>query len=173
MKLITCTHALHASAILDILNEAIVHSTAIYDYAPRPLSSMQGWFSAKQAGGYPVIGMESEAGELLGYATYGSFRGWAAYKYTAEHSVYVHHAHRGQGIGARLLRALIERARVQELHVLVGGLDAANLASIALHRKLGFVHAGTVTQAGFKFGRWLDLAFYQLTLDTPASPADG
>ena len=173
MKLITCTHALHASAILDILNEAIVHSTAIYDYAPRPLSSMQDWFSAKQVGGYPVIGVESESGELLGYATYGGFRGWAAYKYTAEHSVYVHHAHRGQGIGEQLLRALIELARTQQLHVLVGGLDAANQASIALHRKLGFAHAGTVTQAGFKFGRWLDLAFYQLTLDTPASPADG
>ena len=56
---------------------------------------------------------------------------------------------------------------------MIGGIDAANLGSIKLHEKLGFVHAGTIREAGFKFGRWLDLAFYQLTLDTPARPVDG
>jgi phosphinothricin acetyltransferase len=56
---------------------------------------------------------------------------------------------------------------------MVGGIDASNRASIALHEKLGFFHAGTVKQAGFKFGRWLDLAFYQLLLETPESPVDG
>ncbi|MND08712.1 N-acyltransferase YncA [compost metagenome] len=56
---------------------------------------------------------------------------------------------------------------------MVAGIDVANSASIALHRKLGFVHAGMLTQVGFKFGRWLDLAFYQLTLPTPLEPVDG
>jgi len=60
-----------------------------------------------------------------------------------------------------------------DVHVLVGGIDAANGASIELHKRLGFEHAGTVRQAGFKFGRWLDLAFYQLILQTPAAPVDG
>ena len=134
---------------------------------------MPGWFAAKRAGGFPVLGVESDGGELLGFASYGSFRGWAAYKYTVEHSVYVHHEYRGGGIGRLLLAALVERARAQDLHLLVGGLDAANAASIALHRKLGFTAAGTIAQAGFKFGRWLDLAFYQLRLDTPQGPVDG
>jgi phosphinothricin acetyltransferase len=150
-----------------------VNSTAVYDYAPRPAESMAAWFAVKRAGGFPVLGLAADDGELLGFASYGSFRGWAAYKYTVEHSVYVHHGHRGRGIGSRLLAALIERARAQDLHLLVGGLDAANAASIALHRKLGFTHAGTIAQAGFKFGRWLDLAFYQLRLDTPQLPVEG
>jgi L-amino acid N-acyltransferase YncA len=173
MKLVDCTQTRHATAILDILNEAIVNSTAIYDYAPRPAASMPAWFATRRAGGFPVLGIEADDGELLGFASYGSFRGWAAYKYTVEHSVYVHAAHRGRGIGGRLLAALIERARAQDLHLLVGGLDAANAASIALHRKLGFTHAGTIAQAGYKFGRWLDLAFYQLRLETPHQPVDG
>jgi len=173
MRLVDCDEARHAAPILAILNEAIVNSTAIYDYAPRPESSMAGWFAAKRAGGFPVLGMESDRGELLGFASYGSFRGWAAYKYTVEHSVYVHHEHRGQGIGRLLLAALIERARAQDLHLLVGGLDAVNEASIALHLRMGFTPAGTIAQAGYKFGRWLDLAFFQLRLDTPHSPVDG
>jgi L-amino acid N-acyltransferase YncA len=173
LNIVDCTPERHAAAIRSILNEAIANSTAIYDYLPRPLSAMAAWFEAKRSGGYPVVGLESAVGELLGFASYGPFRGWAAYKYTAEHSVYVHHAHRGRGLGERLLRELIRRAREQQLHVLVGGLDASNAASIALHRKLGFAEAGIIRQAGFKFGRWLDLSFYQLVLDTPRSPIDG
>jgi phosphinothricin acetyltransferase len=71
------------------------------------------------------------------------------------------------------LQALIARARAHDVHVLVGGIDAANSASIALHTQLGFTPCGVVRQAGFKFGRWLDLAFYQLILETPAQPVDG
>lgn len=156
-----------------ILNEAIEKSTALYDYKPRTAESMASWFDAKEAGGFPVIGVESPQGELLGFGSYGTFRAWPAYKYTVEHSVYVHHAHRQGGIGTTLLRELIARARAQQMHVMIGGIDTANTGSISMHTKLGFVHAGTITQAGFKFGRWLDLAFYQLTLETPINPTDG
>jgi L-amino acid N-acyltransferase len=173
MRLVTCTPEVHAESILGILNETIENSTAIYDYRPRPLSSMEGWFKTKAVGDFPVVGVESEEGQLLGFASYGTFRGWPAYKYTVEHSVYVHKNHRGQGLGLKLMRELIAVATAQERHLLVGGVDTANEASIALHRKLGFVHAGTIRQAGFKFGRWLDLAFYQLTLETPLMPIDG
>ncbi|MDO8946991.1 MAG: N-acetyltransferase family protein [Desulfocapsaceae bacterium] len=173
MHITDCTHKRHAESILGILNEAIKTSTAIYDYTPRPLSSMEGWFRSKKAGGFPVIGLESEESQLLGFACYGTFRGWPAFKYTVEHSVYVHRDHRGQGLGLKLMQELIAVAKAQERHVLIGGVDAANKSSISLHRKLGFVHAGTIKQAGFKFGRWLDLAFYQLTLETPSAPIDG
>lgn len=173
MHLVTCTHDRHAQPMLDIFNDAIAHSTALYDYQPRPLAAMQTWFAVKAAGNYPVIGLESDSGELLGFASYGSFRAWPAYKYTVEHSVYIHKNHRGQRLGLRLMRELIALARQQQVHVLVGGIDASNEASIALHTQLGFVHAGTITQAGFKFGRWLDLAFYQLTLPMPQAPVDG
>lgn len=173
MNLITCTYEKHAQPILAILNEAIENSTAIYDYKVRPAESMVAWFKAKEAGRFPVIGLESDEGELLGFASYGTFRAWPAYKYTVEHSVYVHHRHRGLGLGGKLVQELVTQARAQGVHVLVGGIDASNQGSIGLHTKLGFVHAGTIRQAGFKFGRWLDLAFYQLVLDTPLEPVDG
>jgi L-amino acid N-acyltransferase YncA len=173
MRRVNCSLERHGDAILAILNEAIINSTALYDYRPRPPESMPEWFRARNAGGFPVIGMESDAGELLGFATYGVFRVHAAYKYTVEHSVYVRVPDRGRGTGLRLMRELIAAAGQQGYHTLVGGIDVDNRASIALHEKLGFVHAGTIRQAGFKFGRWLDLAFYQLLLSTPAQPLDG
>lgn len=173
MKFVTCTLPSHGSAILAILNEQILTSTAVYEYVPRMPDSMAPWFNAKVAKGYPVIGVEDEAGALMGFATYGVFRERPAYKYCVEHSVYVHKDHRGNGLGKALMERLIVAAREQDLHVMVGGIDATNAVSIALHEQLGFVHAGTITQAGFKFGRWLDLAFYQLTLQTPRQPADG
>jgi phosphinothricin acetyltransferase len=89
-----------------------------------------------------------------------------------EHSVYVQAQQRGRGVGRLLMRELIARARQHDIHVLVGGIDLENAASIALHQALGFVHTGTLPQVGFKFGRWLDLAFYQLVLDTPRQPID-
>lgn len=162
----------HAEAILAIFNEAIVNSTALYDYKTRTLDSMTPWFADKQAAGQPVIGVEDAAGALAGFATYGPFRVRPAYKYTVEHSVYVHKDHRGQGLARMLMRELIEAARQRGVHAMVGGIDATNVASIALHEQLGFSHVGTLPQVGFKFGRWLDLAFYQLLLDTPANPVD-
>ena len=72
-----------------------------------------------------------------------------------------------------LINNLIENARVQGYHVLIGGIDESNMASISMHAKLGFVYAGTIKHAGFKFGRWLNLSFYQLILDTPENPVDG
>jgi phosphinothricin acetyltransferase len=173
MNFIDCTLDAHADAILDIFNEAIVNSTALYDYHPRPREAMDAWFKAKQANRFPVIGMVDEHDHLLGFASYGSFRAWPAYKYSVEHSVYVHKDHRGRGLGRLLMERLIGAARQQQMHVMVGGIDIANRASISMHEKLGFVHSGTIRQAGFKFGRWLDLGFYQLVLDTPEQPVDG
>jgi L-amino acid N-acyltransferase YncA len=173
MRRVDCSRERHADAILAILNEAILNSTALYDYRPREPSSMTGWFQAKAAGRYPVVGLESAAGELLGFATYGAFRPHAAYKYCVEHSVYVRVDRRGQGLGLQLMRELIAAAAAQGYHTLIGGIDVNNRASIALHLKLGFTHCGTIRQAGFKFGRWLDLAFYQLLLATPTQPSDG
>jgi L-amino acid N-acyltransferase len=173
MKLVDCTFDPHAPRILEIFNDAIANSTALYEYKPRTMETMQTWFAAKATNRFPVIGAVNDAGELMGFASYGTFRAFPANKYSVEHSVYVDANHRGQGVSVVLMKALIERARAAELHTLIGGIDAANTTSIALHEKLGFTHAGTIRHAAFKFGRWLDLAFYQLLLDTPAQPVDG
>lgn len=173
MRLIPCTEEAHAGTILAILNDAIVTSTALYDYKPRTPEQMAGWFATKRANGFPVIGAVDDGGRLMGFASYGSFRAFPAYKYTVEHSVYVDAADRGKGLGRTLLEAIVAEAQAREVHVLVGAIDARNAGSIALHERLGFEHAGTVRQAGFKFGRWLDVAFYQRILATPAEPVDG
>lgn len=171
-ELIHCNYEQHAEAILAIFNHAITHSTALYEYQPRNLAFMQQWFETKRIGRFSVLGLEQE-GSLVAFASYGSFRPHPAYKYSVEHSIYVHPQQRGDGLGKQLLQALIQEAESQDYHLMIGGIDAENASSIALHERLGFKHAGTIQQAGFKFGRWLDLAFYQRILATPAQPVDG
>lgn len=171
--LVHCTLARHGQAILGILNHAITTSTALYDYQPRPYAAMETWFANKAAGQFPVLGFENATGELVGFASYGTWRAFPAYKYSVEHSVYVRHTHRGQGLARQLMQHLIAHAQGQNLHMLIGAIDASNAASITLHEKLGFEPAGIVRQAGFKFGGWLDVAFYQILLPTPVEPLDG
>jgi phosphinothricin acetyltransferase len=172
MKIIRCDNA-YSEQILAIFNEAILNSTALYDYKARTPEMMTAWFEAKRKGNYPVIGVISNEGALMGFGSYGIFRVWPAYKYTVEHSIYVEASCRGRGIGKVLLQEIITSARAQNYHALIGGIDSQNAASIALHKRFGFRHAGTLHQVGFKFGRWLDLAFYQLILETPLTPAAG
>lgn len=167
MIAVDCSLTRHGAAILDILNHEIVHGTALWEYEPRPAASMAGWFALRQERGFPVLGLETADGELAGFATYGVFRAYAAFATTVEHSIYLRAPFRGQGHGSTLLQALLQRARAQQLHLMVGCLDAGNHASIALHRRQGFELAGTLPEAGWKFGRWLDLAIYQRALDRP------
>jgi L-amino acid N-acyltransferase YncA len=169
---IACT-ALHLPAIRAIYNHAILHSTSLYEYHERTAAVMQEWFDVRERDQTPILGIEREPGVLAGFATWGPFRLRPAYKYTVEHSVYVDERFRGCGFGRRLLEAIIAEARRRDLHTLVAGIDASNAASIGLHRSLGFTCCGTVYEAGFKFGRWLDLEFWQLVLETPARPVDG
>lgn len=172
LSIVNCTFKRHAEAILDIFNDVILTSTALYDYKPRMPESMVGWFKIKQTGNFPVIGIEDSNGTLLGFGSYGTFRAWPAYKYSVEHSVYVHKDHRGRGLGRMIMLELIDAARKNNMHVMLGGIDATNTGSISLHEKLGFNHVATLPQVGYKFGRWLDLAFYQLLLDTPDNPIE-
>ncbi len=172
-SIVQCSFDRHADAILDIFNDAILNSTALYEYKPRTMETMVGWFDAKRAGGFPVIGVEDRAGTLLAFGSYGAFRPFPANKYTVEHSVYVHKDQRGRGLGRVVMQEIVAAARRNDLHALIGGIDSTNAGSIALHERLGFRHVGTLPHVGFKFGRWLDLAFYQLLLDTPAHPVDG
>jgi len=158
--------------ILEIFNDAILHSTALYDYKPRTMDNMKNWYSAKQQGNYPIIGLFDTDDTVIGFASYGSFRNWPAYKYSVEHSVYIRSDMRGKGFGRILLKEIIKSAEQQDYHVLIGGIDASNNESIQLHEKEGFVFCGTISHAGYKFGKWLDLSFYQLILKTPKYPEE-
>jgi len=169
MRIIVCDEV-QAEPILFIFNEVITTSTAIYEYAPRDMAFMQRWFEAKRSGGFPVLGAVTDDGRLMGFACLGPFRPCPAYKYTVESSVYVASEYRGFGVSNAIMQALIDAAIECNFHAMIGVIDSANVVSKHLHEKFGFVHAGTLEQAGFKFGRWLNVDFYQLTLPTPEHP---
>lgn len=157
--------------ILAIYNDIILHTTAVYDYHPHTQEMRRAWFEAKQKDGYPVFAAESE-GRLAGFSSLGPFRAWAAYKYTVENSVYVSADQRGKGIGKLLLPPLIDAAKERDLHAIIASVDASNDASLRLHRSFGFEEVAHFRQVGYKFGRWLDLKFLELLLDTPANPQE-
>ena len=159
-------------AILEIYNDAIINTTAVYDYEPHTLEMRKQWFRIKEAQGYPVFVAE-ENGRVVGFSSIGPWRAWAAYKYSVENSIYVAAEQRGKGIGKKLLEPLIEAAKELDLHAIIAGIDATNEVSINLHRSFGFTEAGQFKQVGYKFGRWLDLTFMQLLLKTPEQPVEG
>ena len=101
---------------------------------------------------------------VLGFASYGPFRSWPGYRHTVENSIYIAPQVRRQGVGTLLLQALLQRAVAAQLHTIVAGIDGENLASMRLHEKLGFSRVAQLRQVGRKFGRWLDLIFYQRML---------
>ena len=172
MKFIDCTYELHAPEILAIFNHAILNTTALWEYKARTMDTMKTWFDTKAAGNFPVIGALDEQGKLIGFASYGTFRPWAAYKYSVEHSVYLRNDQQGKGLGKIFMQELITRAQHQGYHTIIGAIDADNTSSIEFHKKLGFEYSGTIKQAGYKFGRWLDFVFYQLILETPTHPTE-
>jgi L-amino acid N-acyltransferase len=147
-------------AILAIYNDAVIHTTATYDYEPRSMDAQRQWFKAKRAQDFPVL-VGLDAGAVSGFASYGPFQPWAAYLYTVENSVYVAPEKRRRGIGTAILGPLIEIARSRGFHAMVAGIDATNAASLKLHAKFGFERVAHFRQVGWKFERWLDLVFLQ------------
>lgn len=160
-----------AQAILAIYNDVILTSTAVYKYVEETLQERQAWLKMKEQQGYPVLVYE-EADEVIGFATYGPFRPYPAFKYTIEHSVYVHKEHHQKGIGSKLMHELIALANKEGYATMIAGIDATNVGSIRAHEKLGFTYSGTIKKSGYKFGKWLDLAFYQLALQGPTHPTE-
>ncbi|WP_395675113.1 GNAT family N-acetyltransferase [Inquilinus sp.] len=158
------------AGILEIYNDAVVHTTAIWNEAVVDTADRAAWLEDRRRLGYPVLVAVDAEGRVAGYASFGDWRAWDGYRHTVEHSVYVHRDRRGGGVGRALLAALIDRARALGKHVMVAGIEAGNAGSIRLHQSLGFEPAGVMREVGAKFGRWLDLAFLQLRLDGRAGP---
>lgn len=157
--------------ILEIYNNAILNTTATYDYEPYTIENRRDWFNKKIENNEPIIVFEKD-GKVVGLATFGNFRSKPGYKYTIEHSVYVHKDYRKEGIGTKLLDKLIKIAIEREYKTIVAGIDAENDSSIKMHIKFGFKYSGTIKNAGYKFGKWLNVSFYQLNLEGPKSPVE-
>jgi L-amino acid N-acyltransferase YncA len=158
-------------AIADIFNHAVRNTTAVFSTVETDVAARAEWAAARRARGFPVLVAE-EGGTVTGFASYGEFRAFPGYRLTVEHSVYVAPDAQRRGAGRALLSALISHAEASGLHVMVGGIDAANTASLALHRALGFEETGRMDEVAEKFGRWLTLVFMQRRLDTRAPPPE-
>ncbi|MDQ0631885.1 L-amino acid N-acyltransferase YncA [Pantoea agglomerans] len=160
-----------AEIIAEIYNDAVLNTTAIWNENRIDVANRIAWINSRQQAGFPVIvAADDNDDTVLGYASYGDWRPWDGYRHTVEHSVYVHKDARCKGAGAALMQGLIQLAREAGKHVMVAAIESENAASIALHKKLGFIESGRMTEVGTKFGRWLDLTFLQLHLDDRKRP---
>ncbi|TWV55829.1 N-acetyltransferase [Streptomyces misionensis] len=156
-------HAGDAEAVRAIRNHAIEHSTALWTETPQSAAEGAAWLAAHLERGSAFVA-ETD-GEVAGFAVFAPWRALDGYRHTVEDSVYVRAGRHGLGIGSALLAALIAAAREAGHHLVIAGIEAGNGASIRLHERFGFEHAGTVREAGIKFGRRLDLTLMRLPLD--------
>jgi L-amino acid N-acyltransferase YncA len=151
-------------AVLAIYNDAVLTTTATYDYDPRALDSQVAILREKERDGFAMFVAQDSSARILGFATYGMFRTRPGWRFACEHSVYVDREARGRGVGSLLMPPVMAHARSRGFHSMVGVIDAANSASIALHERFGFTLCGIMREGGFKFDRWLDVAFMQALL---------
>ena len=149
-------------AISRIYNHYVIHSTCTFHLEPEQESERLEWLRAHDQR-HPVT-VYCEEGEVVGWASLTRWHPRPAYRDTAEISVYIDHRYHRRGIGRNLIRDLIARATENGFHVLIGGACTEQVASMELQKSLGFVEVARYRETGRKFGRWLDVAYFQLTL---------
>lgn len=150
--------------IIEIINYNILNSTSLYDYNTRTIGQQKLIFEDKINKKFPII-VAVLNDEVVGFGYYSEFRFREAYKFTVEHSVYVSNNHHGKGIGKLLLQKLIDLAKIQNLHTMIGVIDSENVNSIQFHERFGFEKVGFIKESGFKFDRWLHSVLLQLILE--------
>jgi L-amino acid N-acyltransferase YncA len=157
-----------APAIQAIYAHHVLHGTATFEEVPPDAAEIARRQAEITGRGLPYLVAE-DAGRLLGYAYAGPLRPRSAYRFTLEDSIYLDPAETGRGLGHALLDRLITDATAigaRQLVAVIG--DSGNAASIALHARAGFRHAGTLRSVGFKLGRWLDT----VEMQRPLGPGD-
>jgi len=149
--------------ILNIYNDVIINTTAVYSEQPHTLLMRKDWFNDRISNNFPVFVADLN-GRVAGFSSFGHFRAWPCYRFTVEVSVYVDTSFRGKGISKMLMKSLIDRAKEMNIHAVVAAISADNQISISLHRSFGFKEVANFKEVGYKFGRWLDLKFFELLL---------
>jgi phosphinothricin acetyltransferase len=168
MQLIRPATQQDIAAITAIYRHHVLTGTASFEEIPPEAADMAARMAAIQERGLPYLALDLD-GVVVGYAYAGPYRPRSAYRFTVEDSIYLAPGQAGQGFGRQLLEHLIADCRVLELREMVAVIgDSANLASIALHRRLGFRDVGVLRQVGYKFDRWVDSVLMQLPLWSPA-----
>lgn len=151
------------SKIIAIINHHILHSNSIYDYDERDIETQREIFKIKKRNGYPIFVALIDR-DVIGFGTYDIFRPKKGYQYTVEHSIYLDVCHKNKGAGTLLMNALLEFAKINNIHSMIGVIDSKNEASIAFHEKFGFKKVGIIKESAYKFDTWLDSVFMQKIL---------
>ncbi|MBO1332264.1 GNAT family N-acetyltransferase [Streptomyces sp. VRA16 Mangrove soil] len=162
---VRAAHEGDLDTILAIRNHAIEHGTALWTDTPQTRDEGAAWLGAHLGRGSAYVAEDTGDGTVVGFGVYGPWKDYSGFRHTVENSVYVAEGHHGRGIGSALLGTLVASASATGLHVMIAGIEAGNGASVRLHERHGFEHAGTVREVGTKFGRWLDLTLMRRQLD--------
>lgn len=150
--------------LMNIYNDAILHTTATFDTESKDMEERRAWF-AEHTGRHILLVYETE-GCVAGYASLSRYRDRRAFDVAVELSVYISEQYRGQGIGSRLMEAILSHARdCEEIQTVISLIASGNEASIHLHENFGFTYCGTIRDAGIKFGKKLSLHAYQIIYD--------
>lgn len=150
-------------AMCEIFNEVLRNSNSIYREEEVSLEERYSWFDEKISHGFPIFGAY-DGEKLIAYAGYGSWRAAQGYRKTVELTIYVDSAYRGSGVGSKLMQTVIDQAKNDGLHVMIGAIDSKNIDSINFHKKFGFVETARMPEVALKHGQWLDLIFMQKQL---------
>jgi phosphinothricin acetyltransferase len=151
-----------AKRIRDIYNYYIENTVITFEEEPVSVGVMAGRIRDITAK-YPWLVWE-EGGEVTGYAYVHKWHERAAYRFTAEDSIYLKHGHEGKGLGEKLLAAILEALKKTDIHAVVSGITLPNERSVALHEKFGFKKIAQFNEAGYKMNRWLDVGYWELVL---------
>jgi phosphinothricin acetyltransferase len=162
-----------AAAIATIYAPYVEGSAVSFEVEP-PGAEMVAARMAEGAALYPWLVAESADGGIAGYAYACAFRARPAYRFAVETTIYLSDEAQGRGLGRRLYAMLLEILRAQGFTQAIAAISLPNDASVHLHERLGFGHAGTYRQVGWKLGRWWDVGLWQCPLapagDPPAEP---
>ena len=150
-------------AMREIFNEVLRNTNSIYREEEVTLEERYAWFDEKIDHGFPIFGAY-EGDHLIGYAGYGTWRAAQGYRKSVELTIYVDQKRRGKGIGSKLMQTIIEHAKVDGYHVMIGAIDAANQQSIEFHKRFGFVEVARMPEVALKNDQWLTLVFMQKLL---------
>jgi L-amino acid N-acyltransferase YncA len=151
-----------AAAICAIYNHYVLETTISFEEAAVSPAEIKNRIRETLAS-LPWLLWEQD-GSVRGYAHASKWKGRCAYRRSAEVTVYLDPAFTGRGIGSKLYGALLADLRERGFHTAIGGVALPNLPSIALHERLGFRRVAHFEQVGWKFGRWIDVAYWQLLL---------
>lgn len=152
-----------AKSIADIYNYYIENTIVTFEYDPVTEDDIKSRILKVQKKGFPYFVYE-ENGEVIGYAYLNNWRERVAYDITLETSVYLDHNITGKGLGSVLYQELIEQAKRINIHSLIGVISLPNETSQKLHQKFGFSLIGNFRESGVKFGKLIDVEFWQLIL---------